>query len=82
MMFLSLLSKRTRHTVQINGKGIEREAGLHLPPLFQRCCSAALAALFPGSTACCLVPMAEHGCRGQLGTATRGVKHLGASPVA
>lgn len=32
-MFLGLLSKRTGHTVQIDGKGIERAAGFLFPPL-------------------------------------------------
>lgn len=40
MMFLGLLFKRTGHTVRIDGKEIEREAGFLLPPLFQSCCSA------------------------------------------
>lgn len=52
MMFLGLLSKRTGHTVRIDGKEIEREARFLLPPLFQSCCSAGgCAGSFPGSTA-------------------------------
>lgn len=52
MMFLGLLFKRTGHTVRIDGKEIEREAGFLLPPLFQSCCSAGgCAGSFPGSAA-------------------------------
>lgn len=47
-----LLSKYTGHTLQIDGKGIEREAGFLGLPVFQSCCSAGgRASFFSGSTA-------------------------------
>lgn len=49
---------------------------------FSRAAALLVAALAPFLAALpvCLVPMAEHGCHGQLCTGTRGMRHLGTLP--